>query len=87
MAAQSGWYSMPRLFISASFSPHAAFCFSSPRRSVTLSHSLAAVSSASFGDFRLASASVISNESFRWYHAEHGRTHQDSVTPAPWALV
>jgi hypothetical protein len=33
---------MPSDFISASFSPHAAFCLSGLRRSVILSHSLAA---------------------------------------------
>src|SRR5262249_12772650 len=49
LVAQSAWYSMPSDFISASFSPQAAFCFSSPRRSVIFSHSLAAESSASFG--------------------------------------
>src|SRR5258705_827868 len=74
LAAQSAWYSMPSDFISADFSAQAAFCFSGPRRSVILSHSLAAESSASFGDFRLARASVISNESLRWYSSAAGMT-------------
>src|SRR5262245_53442289 len=74
LAAQSAWYSMPSGFISADFSAQAAFCFSGPRRSLILSRSLAAESSASFGDFRLARASVISNESLRWYSSAAGMT-------------
>src|SRR5882672_1089398 len=72
--AHSGWYSMPSDFISASFSPHAAFCLSRPRRSVIFSHSAKAVSSASLADLRLASASVISNDSLRWYSSAAGTT-------------
>src|SRR5262249_43044231 len=74
LAAQSGWYSMPSDFISASFSPQNVFCLSRPRWSVIFSHSAAAVSSASFGDLRLASASVISKESLRWYSSAAGMT-------------
>src|SRR5439155_7984549 len=72
-AAQSGRYSMPSCFISPIFSPHRAFSLSRPRRSVILSHSTAAVSRASFGDLRLARASVSSKESLRMYSLAPGR--------------
>jgi hypothetical protein len=40
--AQPGWYSMPSDCMSASFSLHAAFRLSRPRRSVTFSEPVAA---------------------------------------------